>query len=175
MKFERFDRIFDLLIKNEGSYSDHPRDTGGKTIYGITSRDYPDDYKKIYEAFKNKDYNKAKLFAKEFYKNNFWNELYDKIIDGSLAYKLFDLSVNIGKKTAIKMLQKTINAFEYKIEVDGIFGNKTLEAVNYFYNNKQSDELYKAYIERAKKYYKMLKTFDVFGKGWLARLAKKYY
>lgn len=175
MQYNRYDRLFDLLIKNEGSYSDHPQDTGGKTIYGITSRDYPDDYKKIFDAYKNKEYNKAKLLAKEFYKKKYWNELYEQIIDGSLAYKLFDLSVNVGKITAIKMLQKTINELGYKIDVDGVFGNKTLAAVNYFSNNKLSDELYKAYIERAKKYYKRLKTFAVFGRGWLNRLAKKYY
>lgn len=168
-----FENAFKHLILNEGGYSNDPVDAGGKTIYGITSRDYPNQFMVIYQLFK--DGNKALALkgAENFYRKEFWNPLYEEIPDSSLAFKIFDLSVNRGKKTAVKLLQQTLFFdFGQNLTIDGVFGKGTLTSIKLVVNQ---DALYQKYIERNEASYKKLSTFYRFGKGWLNRLRRKVY
>lgn len=168
-----FINAFQELIINEGGYSNDPVDAGGKTIYGITSRDYPHQFTVIYQLFKEGNKALALKAAENFYRKEFWNPLYEEIPDSSLAFKLFDLSVNRGKKTAVKLLQDTLFFdFGKTIARDGNFGAITLSAINTIVNY---DILYQKYIERNEASYRKLTTFWRFGKGWLNRLRKKIY
>ncbi len=40
-KDERFDHIINVILSNEGEYSDNPDDKGRITKFGISSRSYP--------------------------------------------------------------------------------------------------------------------------------------
>jgi len=152
----RSDEFIKEMLLNEGYESDDPLDSGGHTIWGISKRAHPEDFR-ILAGFKGKQ-KAAKDFVYEFYKREYYNPLYDKITDVSLAFKIFDFGVNAGRKRAVKILQRLINKYnevlsirvfafadnnfigEYlkndfpvrKIKVDGIFGRITLGNVNYF-------------------------------------------
>ena len=168
-----FDNAFKQLILNEGEWSNDKFDPGGKTIYGITIRDYPEYYSQVYMLWNTGRKEVAKELVKHFYKKNFWNTLYEEIPDSSLAFKIFDLSVNRGKKTAIKILQETIFFdFGKTIKRDGIFGKITLGAIQSIVNQEL---LYNKYIERSEASYRLLPTFWRFGKGWINRLRKRVY
>lgn len=168
-----FDNAFNKLMENEGGFSNDKHDLGRATIYGITSRDYPNDFNDIYYLFTHGQKNLALMRASSFYKRNFWNPLYEEIPDSSLAFKLFDLSVNRGKKTAVKLLQQTLFFdFGQNLTVDGIFGLGTLGAIKMVVNQ---DLLYQKFIERNEASYRKLTTFWRFGKGWLNRLRKRVY
>lgn len=171
-RLDDFENSFVQLILNEGKYSNDPLDSGGKTIYGITERDYKDDFRKIYKLYIENKKELALDTAKRFYKREFWDDLYMEIPDSSLSFKIFDLSVNRGKITAIKLLQRAIYYdFGKTIKVDGKFGQITLGAIK----SINSEALYKSYIQWNEKSYKSLSKFWYFGKGWLNRLFKRKY
>jgi len=160
---ERFKRFFTKLLLNEGGYSNDPLDSGGKTIYGITKRDYPDHFHLVYRLYKDGKTALAEQAASNFYFVEFYNPLYENIKDEQLAFRIFDFSVNAGKKRAVKILQRTINKSGiYNLDIDGIFGEKTLEAVNNL-------DLNTMYVAELKGYYISLNQ-PRFIKGWLNRL-----
>ena len=64
--------------------------------------------------------------ASEFYRMAFWNRYgIGRIEDQALATRVFDLAVNMGGGTAIKLLQRAVGAND-----DGIMGPATLALVN---------------------------------------------
>jgi len=169
----KFDKAFEHLIINEGGYSNDPMDKGGKTIYGITSKNYPATYKIVFDLYKDGLKELALDTAKRFYQKEFWNDMYENINDSSLAFKLFDLGVNMGVKKAVKFLQQTINKLLQKeqLTADGIFGEQSL----YYANRIERELLYRSYIDTAGMYYKRLWNYFKFGKGWMTRLNKRVY
>jgi lysozyme family protein len=166
---ERYKSFFDELLKNEGGYSDDPDDTGGKTIYGISKNNFPAAYKVISEIYFGGNKSQAKNYAMEFYHKNFYNPLYDNIQDVQVAFRVFDFGVNAGVKRAVKILQKTVNQFGFRLAEDGIFGKGTLVAVN-----DVGALFYPAYEKSIEGFYRSLSTFWKFGKGWLNRLRRRF-
>lgn len=152
-----FDLAYKFTKENEGGFSDNPHDKGGKTIYGISSVYFPNDYERIITSPKS-DHTKL---CKEFYLREFWNPLYEQLIDKKLAIRLFDLGVNVGKLKSVILLQRGIC-----VKADGIFGGVTLRTTN------EDEWAYEKLIAEAEKHYKTRQDFNVFGKGWLNRLYK---
>lgn len=160
-----FDRAFKFTEENEGGFVDNKKDKGGATFAGVSSKWFPNDYNAIINSSGEQQHE----LIKDFYLREFWNPLYEKIFDVKLAIRLFDLSVNLGKKPAIKLLQKSFNDISIAdITLDGTFGHGTLRAVNL-----APQPLYPFYIKNAEAYYRSLSDFPTFGKGWLNRLNKE--
>lgn len=155
---ELYTKAFNFMLKNEGGFSNHSKDKGGETLYGVSSRFFPETYKLLRNATDDLEVQQI-LF--KFYYNEFWNPLYAQIRSERLAIRLFDLGVNLGVKSAVKVLQRPLN-----VKVDGIFGKKTLAAVNLY-------DIYGDFIAEADKYYRSLPDFPTFGKGWINRLYKE--
>ncbi|ADL12735.1 glycoside hydrolase family 108 protein [Acetohalobium arabaticum] len=164
---DEFERAFKKILDYEGGYSDEQKDHGGKTKYGITeklARDYGHEGEM-------KDLELEK--AKEIYYREFWaNHLYSWIEDERIATEVFEQAVNMGAKTANKHLQKAYNLLADKeIAVDGIIGQRTLEAVNNFEHNSDLFKLLN--ILQAKKYINIVKndaSQQKFIRGWLRRV-----
>lgn len=156
--------------RNEGGYANDPYDPGGETIYGIAKNMHEAKFTEVYELHKGAQYNEARRVAEQFYRAEYWNELYNYMHLKSLAIKLFDLGVNIGKKRSVKLLQKCINELSGSgIKVDGIFGPVTLRELNLL----DGYSVYALFMVKAEDYYRSLKTFWRFGRGWLRRLYDK--
>ena len=172
---KKFGYAFDELMKWEGVDSDDPDDPGLATIYGVASKYWKQAYDEIYGLFKRNQHKDALAAAKRFYRVNFWNEFYSDLLYTPLAYKLFDLGVNMGVKRIIKKLQRVINK-EYgwnwwnlipkKIKVDGSYGRNTHNALTKF----NQEVIYNLLVVRAEKFYRTRKHFWKFGRGWLRRL-----
>jgi len=123
-----YEKAFNKLLRDEGIYSNNQFDKGGKTIYGITKKNYPETFEQIYFLYNAGKIDDALFKAKEFYLK-YWNDLYNEL-NYQLAEKIFNLSVNIGKGRAVKILQKTLNVYyNLNLEIDGIFGQKTLKEI----------------------------------------------
>lgn len=106
-----------LLMKEGGDkYTNIYGDAGGETKYGITKRSYPHlDIKNITEDQ-----------AKEIYKRDYWNRICgDRIEVQTVSESIFEAAVNMGVKTASKMVQLAIGA-----DPDGIIGDKTIAKLN---------------------------------------------
>jgi len=166
-----FDIAFEMLVCAEGTYSNVRGDRGGRTIYGITKRDYPLDFDRVYKVYKMGHYELAKHRAKIFYKREFWNPLYDRI-SNKLAYKIFDLSVNRGKRTAIKTLQRVLKyILFYNLKVNGRFTYREVEIIT---RHLPQDEIYNEYLQANYRGYKRMATAYLFLKGWTKRLFRNY-
>lgn len=107
--------------------------------------------------------------AKDLYFKYFWNPLYTDIKHIQLSNRIFNFGVNAGKRTAVKVLQRSINKMLDipLLKIDGRFGRNTLKAVK----NINRDKLYVEYIIEIEEYYRSLDK-PQFMKGWLRRLAR---
>lgn len=155
-----FNRCIEVVIKNEGGYVNHPHDPGGETNMGIAKKFYPDlDIKNL-----------TKNQAIEIYHRDYWNKMnLLGIYDENLVLHLFDMGVNAGIKTAIKMVQRIVEA-----QVDGIIGPETI-----FLINNYSEDLTDIYKQERKKYYfdivRRRPDLQVFLAGWLNRIDNTHF
>ena len=110
-----FNEIIEKVLEHEGGYVNDPKDLGGETKYGITKRFYPDlDIKNL-----------TIEQAKEIYKKDYWDK--NRIL--VLWHIFFDMCVNMGGRTAVKILQRAAVNKGKDIEVDGGLGPKTIGAL----------------------------------------------
>lgn len=134
-----FDYAFQQTLKHEGGYNDVKGDAGGATNYGISLRflksiaenygwvDIDGDGNIDADDIKNLTQNQAK----KIYYEEFWLKNKCHFIDSNeVAAKLFDMTVNMGAKQAIKLLQQALNNMGITLKVDGMIGNATITAVN---------------------------------------------
>ena len=137
----KFDDIIDIVIKHEGGYVNDPNDLGGETKYGITKRFYPDvDIKNL--TIKE---------AKQIYYDDYWVKNKVPQMPDNLKHIYFDMCINQGKGTAVKVLQRAVNSKGGDLEVDGGLGPKTIEAINKY---KPCDNRARCY--RLKHYYDLV-------------------
>ncbi len=111
-----FDEAIEITLKHEGGYVNDPSDNGGETNFGISSRAYPNiDIKNLTEDE-----------AKTIYKQDYWDKLKaDEIESQNVASALFDTAVNMGVRTASKMIQSCLDT-----QTDGYIGANSLKAIN---------------------------------------------
>ena len=146
-----FDKAFELVIAQEGGYSNDSRDSGGQTKWGISKTAYPDvDI-----------YNLTLEQAKAIYKRDYWDAVKGDELPYPMNIFVFDSAVNQGVAPAIKMLQKAVSVAQ-----DGILGRDTLFAVK----RKFGKEILALYMAERAMRYTGTRSFDVFGRGWLKRL-----
>lgn len=162
----QFDKCLGVILHHEGGYVNHPLDPGGITNLGVT--------KKTYEAYVKRPVSKDEMKAltpqqvAPLYKSEYWDKLNcDQIsmIAPGLALCVFDFGVNAGVGRSSKYLQTLIG-----VGADGQIGPGTLAALKVFVLQKGHDAACQAFQDARRSYYRSLKTFVVFGKGWLRRV-----
>ena len=115
----KFDDIIEVTLHHEGGYVHDPKDLGGETNYGIAKRFYPKvDIKNL-----------TKEGAKEIYKKDYWDKNKVDDLTDDLKHIFFDMCVNMGKRTAVKVLQRAAVNRGKDIEVDGGLGPMTIKAL----------------------------------------------
>lgn len=164
---DRFEKIFDYLLKVEGGYSNDKHDKGGKTKYGITEEDARDfGYKGDMQDL-TKDFTKN-IYMKKYYLGN----KLDKVVNDKVALSVCDFIVNGGAWGA-KKAQAALNELGFDLRVDGILGEKSLAALNEVDENKFLEK----YHDLQRRYYRVLAankpTQKKFLTGWLNRVDKK--
>lgn len=176
-----FDEAIKFVLKNEGGFVDNKSDPGGATNYGISLRFLKStgDYGDI-DGDGDIDVDDIHLLdeesCKKIYKHEFWDRYgFSGINSNKLATKVFDIAINCGPSTAIRIVQKAINSIRQAdkditlISVDGKMGKVTLESINAL----DSDPLLSAIVFFQKTYYRDLcernGKLSVFLKGWLKR------
>ena len=114
-----FNEIIEKVLEHEGGYVNDPKDLGGETKYGITKRFYPDiDIKNL-----------TIEQAKDIYKSDYWDRNKVESLPQNLWHIYFDMCVNMGKRTAVKVLQRAAVNKGRDIEVDGGLGPMTIGAL----------------------------------------------
>jgi lysozyme family protein len=100
-------RAFAHTVGVEGDYSDDPKDSGGKTRYGITER-----VARAHGYTGPMDELPIDL-AGQIYRSDYWDLIrLDDVAELSpdVACELFDSAVNVGQAMAVMWLQRSLNA-----------------------------------------------------------------
>lgn len=165
---DRFEKIFDYLLKVEGGYSNDKHDKGGKTKYGIIEEEAREF------GYKGDMQDLTMDFAKNIYLKKYYlgNKL-DKVANDKVALSICDWAVNSGTN-GTRNAQVAINQLtNANLDVDGIIGNKTLEALN----TVDPEKFLEVYHNLQRIYYRSKvaddKTQENFLAGWLNRVQKK--
>lgn len=135
-----FEAAYIVVMVNEGGYKPaDAADPGGETYKGIARNKWPNwEGWAIIDQSKNRptfpqDLQTDVLLAgkvKKFYQDEFWQ--FSAIKDQSVATKLFDMCVNMGKLEGVVLLQ-TILVHDYghrELSVDGRWGPLTEQLIN---------------------------------------------
>jgi len=105
------------VLKHEGGYSNVLGDAGGETNHGITEvvarrHGYVGEMRDLPLGV-----------AAAIYRQDYWH--FDGIHDQGIATKIFDLAVNMGVGSAVRMAQRVLSE-----HADGIYGPATEAAIN---------------------------------------------
>ena len=169
----RFDRAFDYLMTSEGGYSNHPKDKGGPTNWGITqgslkifndhhNEGLPDDVKEL-----------TADQAKVIYRVTWWEPGFEQILDSRIAIKIFDHHANTddgeGSSRAVKLAQLALNQApqqnEPLLKVDGLLGPRTIAEIN-----SSAYTWFMSEYKRQLKFWYLSRNNPTFIRGWLARV-----
>jgi len=107
---ENFDSAFAALIGNEGGYLFDPRDPGGETMYGITSR------VAAKHGYAGAMRDLPLELAKSIAKTEYWDPVNGDKLPAPLDFQVFDAAYNSGPERADEWLQKSLRASDPDIE-----------------------------------------------------------
>ena len=164
---DRFEKIFDHLLKVEGGYSDDKHDKGGKTKYGITEEEARDF------GYKGDMRDMPLSIARDIYDKKYYHKNgLDTLKSDKIALSICDFIVNSGAWGA-KKAQAALNELGFDLRVDGILGEKSLAALN----EVDEAKFLEKYHDLQKIYYKGKveadRTQERFLTGWLNRVQRK--
>lgn len=152
---KNFNDYLKVILKHEGGYVNNPKDPGGETKYGISKRAFPGlNIKEL-----------TVEDASAIYYHNYWIKLnLTNIKNEELKLHIFDMAVNAGIKTAIKLLQSIVGTTQ-----DRVLGPRT-EAKIDLYEGDIVEEYKKARINYYNTLVKNKPQLQVFIKGWINRV-----
>ena len=165
MSVDIFHKALDFTLRWEGYKSDDKLDSGGRTIFGIASKFYPEEVNAMWDL----PIEQAKLIAEKIYYTHYWlagscDDMPDKT---SIVH--FDACVNCGLHQAAKWLQEVIGVID-----DGVIGSKTITAMNNYVAGYGDDILANLLLKERELFYHFLvkrnPTQEKFLKGWLNRV-----
>ena len=152
-----FKECLDLVLKAEGGWVNHPSDPGGETNLGVTKR--------VWEEYVGHTVESLKKLTKEdvapLYELKYWRPCYGEVLPRGLDFVVFSMGVNAGPGRSVKLLQSSIGCVP-----DGVIGPTTRGLIS----DSNSATLIAKFSESRREYYRSLKNFPIFGKGWLNRV-----
>lgn len=159
-----YERALSFVLLYEGGYSDHPKDPGGATKFGITRRTLSDWRDRATSTEDVRSLSRAE--ASDIYRNQYWRRCKCDQLPAAVAFLVFDTAVNQGVVRALKILQKSVNT-----KTDGMIGPVTLKAVRV----RDPKRLLIEFAARRMRHYGLLSIFSIFGLGWSRRLMEALY
>ena len=157
-----FKEALKIILKHEGGYVNHPRDPGGRTNLGVTQR--------VWESWVGRSVGEAEMRAltvedvAPLYEKKYWRAVKAPELPAGLALHVFDFGVNAGPRRAIRYLQKTIGTLQ-----DGLWGPMSRRALKKYLERAGERRAVERYGALRLGYYRKLRTFSVFGRGWTRR------
>ena len=148
------------ILKSEGGWVNHPSDPGGETNLGVTKRVWEEWVGHPVESMKNL----TKDQVAPLYEQKYWRPCYGEVLPRGLDLIVFSMGVNAGPGRSVKLLQSSIGCIP-----DGVIGPRTRGLIC----ESNIATLISKFSESRREYYRSLKNFPVFGKGWLARVDKE--
>jgi lysozyme family protein len=155
-----FQECLDLVLKAEGGWVNHPSDPGGETNLGVTKR--------VWEEYIGHTVESLKKLTKEdvapLYELKYWRPCYGEVLPRGLDFLCFSFGVNAGCGRSVKLLQQSLGLVS-----DGVIGPRVMQKLR----ESDTTDVIKVFSESRREYYKSLKNFPIFGKGWISRTDKE--
>lgn len=146
-----FQKAVAFVLDIEGGASDDPRDDGGLTKFGISSKAFPTlDIRNL-----------TRNQAEDIYRTEYWIAVRGNELPNELRLAVFDAAVQHGARRAIKMLQESL-----RVSADGVIGSQTLTALGH----ADWHDLLADYLSRRMLLYAAHADWPAFGRGWSKRL-----
>ena len=165
MQYKDFDKSFDRVIGHEGGFQKMHDDRGNWTSgvvgegelkgtkFGLSAMSYPlIDIENI-----------TVEYAKVIYYKDWWLPLRMNRFKPVMQYQMFDAAINHGASNAAKMLQRAVG-----VKDDGDIGPLTIAAKNKI----EVEDLPMLFIAERILFFTKVKTFNLYGKGWMNRMAE---
>ena len=158
---DRFPATVPFTLREEGGFTNDPRDPGGATNLGITLatlthwRGRPctvDDVRGL-----------AIAEAQAIYQALYWHAMRGDLLPSGVGLMVFDFGVNAGPGTSARELQAIVG-----VAVDGVIGPLTALATK----GANRAALIGALHDAHEAHYRSLPDYVDFGTGWLARLKR---
>lgn len=166
-----FRRAVALTLEAEGLFSDHARDPGGKTMYGVTEA--------VARRHGIRDVRRLTVDqAKAIYHADYWQPIRADDLAEPVALEMFDTGVNVGPKVAVTLAQRAYNVLrrptDPALAEDGKIGPQTIAALNRM-AARYAGQLVAAMNGEQYRYYRRLveqdpDRFRAFARGWARRL-----
>lgn len=151
-----YEQAFSKLIEHEGGFSNHPEDTGGATMWGITEKVARQNGYKAPMKDMSLDY------ARLLYKQLYWDACRCDELPPEVRFPVFDAAVNSGVNRSIRWLQQAVNETQ-----DGVLGTMTLRAVR-----QNIPSIVATRISGLRLLFMTNQpNWPAFGKGWARRIA----
>ena len=179
-----FERALAFVLKNEGGYSNHPKDSGGETFRGISRNLWPewpgwdvlDETRGPEGAAMMVDSPTMVPLVKRFYMAHFWGASgADSAADYKVARAVFDCSVLAGVSEAVRMVQRALNGFGQPLRVDGIAGSQTRAALREVSKRSAYPLLVTITVQFGHRLLRRTKAEpknQVFFRGWMSRVGR---
>lgn len=127
------------LIKVEGTYSDHPADKGGPTMYGVTqavarANGYTGSMREMPMSVA------TSIYRKRYFIDPGFESIY--LLSPAISEELFDTGVNMGTSVPGPWLQRLLNVFndaKTDLVVDGKIGPASVTALRLYLNKRGSE------------------------------------
>ena len=170
---DRIDQIiYAMVAKWEGTgYSNNPADRGGPTKYGITARVYSEYLGKPVTP----DQVKAMPWqhALAIYRERYWRGTNIDRLPEALQPVIFDMAVNMGPGTAVRLLQHALGDLGRPMVGDGQIGKLTSSIAAGLVKDRGAKVVIDAICDRRREHYADIIAHDpsqgVFRHGWLNR------
>lgn len=151
-----FDKAIERVLKHEGGYTNHPKDPGGETNWGITRNTA------TAAGYKGSMRDMTREQAVAIYRARYWVSIKGDDLPFAVAYQLLDAAVNHGTNQAAKFLQRAVGT-----QADGVIGPATIATVK----AKPVGQVVSEFLAHRTEFFCNLPTFDSFGRGWIRRIA----
>jgi len=132
------EQMLGFILAREGGFVNDPKDPGGATKYGISLRFLKSIDPTMADMDEDGDVDVDDIFAlspelaRDFYRQWFYQPMGIDQYPAPLGAAMLDTGVNMGKRRAVRILQKALNQSGASLVVDGIAGPKTRTALLFF-------------------------------------------
>lgn len=155
--------VLHWIAASEGGYSNHPKDPGKATNFGITQATY-NQWLELNGLPHSNVLNLSKEVASQILAVQYLDKVSFDNLPAGVDYAVADYAVNSGPARAVKALQRVLGMSE--ADVDGIAGVRTLAKAQAADPTVVINDL----CNQRMAFLKSLPTFSTFGKGWTIRV-----
>lgn len=159
---QRFAACFPITEASEGwhIFSQNIHDPGGATWSGMTQRAY-DGYRRLKDSSLQDVRKATDDEIRDCFRHQYWDAVRGDELPAGVDLEMYDDAINAGPVEAIRVLQEALG-----VAVDGQFGLETFDALR---QRTGTRGLIATIAAERVSFWRSLRTWRWFGKGWLAR------